>query len=37
MPGKVLEKIASSALAEKLNKREVENVLAKIKIFCEAR
>jgi len=36
MPGQVLEKIASSALAEKLNRREVENVLAKIKIFCEA-
>ena len=35
MPGKVLEKIANSNLAEKLNRRETENLLAKIRIFCE--
>jgi len=35
MPGKVLEKIANSKLVEKLNKREGENVLAKIKLLCE--
>lgn len=35
MPGKVLEKIANSKLVEKLNKREGENVLAKVKLLCE--
>ena len=35
MPGKVLEKIANSKLVEKLNKREGENVLGKIKLLCE--
>ena len=35
MPGKVLEKIANSKLVEKLNIREGENVLAKVKLLCE--
>lgn len=35
MPGKVLEKIANSKLVEKLNKREGENVLEKVKLLCE--
>lgn len=35
MPGKVLEKIANSRLVEKLNMREGENVLAKVKLLCE--
>lgn len=35
MPGKVLEKIANSRLVEKLNLREGENVLAKVKLLCE--
>ena len=35
MPGKVLEKIANSKLVEKLNQREGDNVLAKIKLLCE--
>ncbi len=35
MPGKVLEKIANSRLVEKLNMREGENVLTKIKLLCE--
>jgi len=35
MPGVVLEKIANSSLVEKLNRREADNVLAKVKIFCE--
>ena len=35
MPGKVLEKIANSKLVEKLNQREADNVLGKIKLLCE--
>ena len=35
LPGKVLEKIANSRLVEKLNRREAENVLEKVKILCE--
>lgn len=35
MPGKVLEKIANSRIAEKLNQREAINVLEKIKLLCE--
>ena len=35
MPGRVLEKIANSKLVEKLNIREGENVLAKVKLLCE--
>ena len=35
MPGKVLEKIANSSLVEKLNLREADNILAKVKLLCE--
>ena len=35
MPGKVLERIANSKLVEKLNQREGENILAKVKLLCE--
>lgn len=35
LPAKVLEKIASSSLAEKLNQKEALNILEKIKVFCE--
>ncbi|HEY6837137.1 MAG TPA: SRPBCC family protein [Geobacteraceae bacterium] len=35
MPVKVLEKIANSKLVEKLNMREAESVLEKIKLLCE--
>ncbi|HEY6873019.1 MAG TPA: SRPBCC family protein [Geobacteraceae bacterium] len=35
MPGRVLEKIANSKLVEKLNQREGENVLEKIRLLCE--
>lgn len=35
LPAKVLEKIASSSIAEKLNQKEAQNVLEKIKVFCE--
>lgn len=35
IPNRVIEKIANSRLVEKLNKREAENVLAKVKLLCE--
>lgn len=35
MPLKVLEMIANSAVAEKLNQKEAVNVLEKIKLLCE--
>ena len=35
IPNRVLERIANSRLVEKLNKREAENVLAKVKLLCE--
>ena len=35
LPVKVLEKIAKSSVVEKLNKREADNVLEKIKTLCE--
>ena len=35
MPAKVLERIANSKLVEKLNLREADNILAKVKLLCE--
>ncbi|MDH4100096.1 MAG: SRPBCC family protein [Nitrospirota bacterium] len=35
IPNRVLERIANTKLVEKLNKREAENVLAKVKLLCE--
>ena len=36
MPGKIMNVIANRGLMEKVNKKEAENVLAKIKMFCES-
>ncbi len=36
MPGKIMSVIANRGLMEKVNKKEAENVLSKIKMFCEA-
>ena len=36
MPGKIMSVIANKGLMEKVNKKEAENVLAKIKMFCES-
>lgn len=36
MPGKIMKVIANKGLMEKVNKKEAENILAKIKMFCEA-
>lgn len=35
IPNRVLERIANTRLVEKLNRREAENVLAKVKLLCE--
>lgn len=35
LPGRVLEKIASSSFVEKINQKEARNILEKIKLFCE--
>jgi ligand-binding SRPBCC domain-containing protein len=35
LPVKILEKIASSSIVEKLNQKEAQNILEKIKVFCE--
>lgn len=36
MPGKIMSVVAKKGLMEKVNKKEAENILAKIKLFCEA-
>lgn len=36
MPGKIMSVISNKGLMEKMNKKETENVLAKIKMFCES-
>lgn len=36
MPGKIMSVVANKGLMEKVNKKEAENVLAKIKMFCES-
>lgn len=36
MPGKVMSVLANKGLMEKINKKESDNVLSKIKMFCEA-
>ncbi len=35
MPGKIMGVVEKTGLIEKLNKKESENVLSKIKMFCE--
>ena len=35
MPGKIMGVVEKTGLVEKLNKKESENVLGKIKMFCE--
>lgn len=35
MPGKILQTVAKSAVVEKLNQKEAEGVLDKIKMLCE--
>jgi len=35
MPGKIMSVVAKQGLIEKLNRKEAENVLDKIKILCE--
>lgn len=37
MPGKIMSVVANRGLMEKVNKKEAEAVLAKIKMFCESR
>jgi len=36
MPGKIMSIVANKSIMEKINKKEAENVLTKIKILCEA-
>jgi uncharacterized membrane protein len=36
MPGKIMSVVANKGLMEKINKKESENVLSKIKMLCEA-
>ncbi|GAB4483803.1 MAG: hypothetical protein OHK006_06110 [Thermodesulfovibrionales bacterium] len=36
MPGKILGVVANKGLMEKINKKEADTVLNKIKLFCEA-
>ena len=36
MPGKIMGVIANKGLMEKINKKESDNVLSKIKLLCEA-
>lgn len=36
MPGKIMGVIANKGLMEKINKKEAETVLGKIKLLCEA-
>ena len=36
MPGKIMSVIANRGLMEKVNKKEAEGVLTKIKMFCES-
>lgn len=36
MPGKIMSVVANKGLMEKINKKEADNVLSKIKLFCEA-
>lgn len=35
IPGKIMSAVSKTGLIEKLNKKEAENVLNKIKMFCE--
>ncbi len=35
MPGKILGVVAKKGLMEKINRKEAETVLSKIKLFCE--
>ncbi len=35
MPGKIMQVVAKSAVVEKLNQKEADNVLEKIKMLCE--
>lgn len=35
LPGKVMGVVAKTGLVDKMNKKEAENVLSKIKMFCE--
>jgi len=35
IPGKIMSAVSKTGLVEKLNKKEAENVLNKIKMFCE--
>lgn len=35
MPGRIMSVIANKGLIEKINKKESDNVLNKIKLFCE--
>jgi len=35
MPGKIMSVVANKGLVEKINKKEAENVLDKIKLLCE--
>ncbi len=36
MPGKVMSVLTNKGLMEKINKKESDNVLSKIKLFCES-
>jgi hypothetical protein len=36
MPGKIMSVVANKGLMEKINKKEADNVLSKIKLLCEA-
>ncbi len=36
VPGKIMTVVANKGIIERLNKKEAENVLGKIKILCEA-
>lgn len=36
MPGKIMSVLSNKGLMEKINKKESDNVLSKIKMFCEA-
>lgn len=36
MPGKIMSVVANKGLMEKINRKEADNVLSKIKLLCEA-
>jgi uncharacterized membrane protein len=36
LPKKIISLVLNKAIIEKLNKKEAENILSKIKIFCES-